>query len=152
MLCIFNKTHCFVYLFKNKGYYYDVNNGGIKSNLLSSKTFIIPYQKEQPVADALQIRCSKNFSNIHRKASMLESLFNKVAGLRPATLLKKRLQRRCCHVNIAKFLRRAFFYRTPPVAASPSTSEILSYCIHPDISMGYKTIITLNLPVVITDN
>ena len=34
---------------------------------------------------------------------MLQSLFNKVAGLR-----EKRLQQRCISVNIAKFLRTAF--------------------------------------------
>ena len=43
---------------------------------------------------------------------MLESLFKKVAGLRLATLIKKKLQQRCYPVNIAKFLR------TPPAAAS----------------------------------
>ena len=32
-------------------------------------------------------------------------LFNKVAGLRPATLLKKRLRNRCFPVNFSKFLR-----------------------------------------------
>ena len=35
-------------------------------------------------------------------------------------VIKKRLQQRCFHVNIVKFLRTAFFYRTPPVAASVS--------------------------------
>ena len=39
---------------------------------------------------------------------MPESLFNKVEGLRPATLLKKRLWRRCFPVNVAKFLRTPF--------------------------------------------
>ena len=34
--------------------------------------------------------------------------FNKVAGLRPATLLKKRLWHRCFPVNFAKFLRTPF--------------------------------------------
>ena len=36
---------------------------------------------------------------------MPESLFNKVAGLRPATLLKKRDWHMGYHVNFAKFLR-----------------------------------------------
>ena len=36
---------------------------------------------------------------------MRESLFNKVASLSPATLLKKRLWYRCFPVNFAKFLR-----------------------------------------------
>ena len=35
----------------------------------------------------------------------------------PATLSKKRLQHKCFHVNIEKFLRTAY-YRIPPVAAS----------------------------------
>ena len=39
-----------------------------------------------------------------------QSLFlNKVADLRPATLLKRRLWRRCFLVNFAKFLRTPFF-------------------------------------------
>ena len=35
---------------------------------------------------------------------MTESLFNKVAGLSPATLFKKRVWLRCFLANIAKFL------------------------------------------------
>ena len=49
---------------------------------------------------------------------MPESLFDKVVGLRSATLLKKRLWHRCLPVNFAKFLRTSFFYRTPLVTAS----------------------------------
>ena len=40
---------------------------------------------------------------------MPESLFNKVADLRPATLLKKRLRHRCFPVNFVKLLRTTFF-------------------------------------------
>ena len=43
--------------------------------------------------------------------------FNKVAGLRSATLLKKRLWHSCFPVNFAEFKER-LFYRTPIVAAS----------------------------------
>ena len=39
---------------------------------------------------------------------MLESLFNKVADLKPATLNKRRLQQRCFFVKFAKFLRTSF--------------------------------------------
>ena len=39
---------------------------------------------------------------------MPESLFNKVAGLRPVTLLKKKLWHRYFPVNFAKFLRAPF--------------------------------------------
>ena len=49
---------------------------------------------------------------------MLESLFNKVAGAQACNYIKKRLQHRPFPVNIAKFLRTAFFYRTPPQAAA----------------------------------
>ena len=43
--------------------------------------------------------------------------FNQVVDLRPAVLLKKRLQHRCFPVNLAKSLR-TLFYRTPMVGAS----------------------------------
>ena len=39
--------------------------------------------------------------------------FNKVAGLRPGSLLKRRLWHRSFPVNFATFLR-TLFYRTPP--------------------------------------
>ena len=40
---------------------------------------------------------------------MLVSLFNKVAGPRPVTLLKKRFCHRCFPMNFVKFLRIPFF-------------------------------------------
>ena len=43
--------------------------------------------------------------NTYRKTPVSSLFCNKVAGLRPATFLKKRLQHRCFPVNIAKFLR-----------------------------------------------
>ena len=44
---------------------------------------------------------------------LCQSLFyNKVVGLRPATLLKKRLWHRCFPVNFVK-IQRASFNRTP---------------------------------------
>ena len=39
-------------------------------------------------------------------------IFNKVAGLRSATLLEKRLWHRCFPVNFAKFLRTPFLQNT----------------------------------------
>ena len=45
------------------------------------------------------------FSGEHQRQSLL---FNKVAGLRSATLLKKRLRHRCFLVNFAKFLETRF--------------------------------------------
>ena len=54
------------------------------------------------------------------------SFFDKFADLRPATLLKERLQHRCFPVNFVKFLRAPFFYRTSPVAASGTLHTIKS--------------------------
>ena len=61
----------------------------------------------------------KNFTKIHRKTPVPESFFNKIAGLKPATLLKKRLWHRCFPVNFVKYLITPItYYRTPPVTAS----------------------------------
>ena len=50
------------------------------------------------------IRFSYKLYNIHRKLPLLESLFNKVAGLKLYNFIKKRLQDRYFLVNITKFL------------------------------------------------
>ena len=49
-----------------------------------------------------------NFAKFTGKHLCQSLFFNKVAALRPATLLKKRLWHRCFPVNFAKFLRTAF--------------------------------------------
>ena len=57
-------------------------------------------------------RCSirkgvlKNFAKFTAKHLCQSLIFNKVAGLRPPTLLKKRLQLTCFPVNFVKFLRK----------------------------------------------
>ena len=51
----------------------------------------------------------KEFRNNHRKTPVLESLFNKVAGLKACNYIKERLQHRCFPVNNVKFLRTHFF-------------------------------------------
>ena len=50
----------------------------------------------------------RNFAKFTEKHLCQSLFFNKVAGLRPATLLKKRLWHRCFSVNFAKFLRTSF--------------------------------------------
>ena len=63
-------------------------------------------------------RCSvrkcvlRNFAKFTGKHQCQSLFFNKVAGLRPATLLKKRLWHRCFPVNFAKFLRSPFLQNT----------------------------------------
>ena len=51
----------------------------------------------------------ENFAKLTGKHLCQSLFFNKVAGLRPATLLKKKLWHRCFPVNFAKFLRTTFF-------------------------------------------
>ena len=50
----------------------------------------------------------KNFGKFTGQ-HLCHSLFNKVTGIKPATLLKRRLWHRFFPVNIAKFLRTSFF-------------------------------------------
>ena len=63
-------------------------------------------------------RCSirngvlRNFANFTGKYLYQSLFFNKVAGFRAATLLKKRLWHRCFPVNLWNFLEH-LFYRTP---------------------------------------
>ena len=51
----------------------------------------------------------QNFAKFTRKHLLQSLFFNKVAGLRPAALLKNRLRQRCFLVNFAKFLSTYFF-------------------------------------------
>ena len=61
---------------------------------------------------SLRKRVLRNFAKFTGK-SLCQSLFlNKVAGLRPATLLKKSLWHRCFPVNFAKFIRTSFLQNT----------------------------------------
>ena len=53
--------------------------------------------------------CSEKFRKIHRKHLCQILFFNKIAGLRPATLLRKSLWHGCFLVNFVKFLRTPFF-------------------------------------------
>ena len=54
----------------------------------------------------------KNFIKFTGTHLCQSLFFNKVAGLRPATLLKKRLCQRCFPMNFMKFLRTPFLQNT----------------------------------------
>ena len=64
-------------------------------------------------AVAPEVLCKKgvlrSFTKFTGKHLCQSLFFNKVAGLRPATLLKKRLWHKCFPVNFVKFLRTPFF-------------------------------------------
>ena len=51
----------------------------------------------------------ENFTKFTGKHLCQSLFFNKIAGLKPATLLKKRLWHRCFSVNFANILRTPFF-------------------------------------------
>ena len=54
----------------------------------------------------------KIFAKFIEKHLCQSFLFNKVAFVRPATLLKKRLWHRCFPVNFRKYLRTLLLYNT----------------------------------------
>ena len=57
-------------------------------------------------------RVLRNVAKIAGKHLIASLFFNKVPGLRPAPLLKKRLSYRCFSVNFVKFLRTPFLQIT----------------------------------------
>ena len=71
----------------------------------------------------------RNFAKFTGKHLCQSLSFNKVACLRSATLLKKRLWHRFFPVNFAEFCKiskNTFSYRTPPVAASENAFPLPS--------------------------
>ena len=64
------------------------------------------------------------FKNFAIFTGVLESLFNKVAGLKVSSFIEKKPQYKCFSVNIAKFLKTAFFHKTSVVVASLTTRDI----------------------------
>ena len=82
-----------------KTYFQDVT----KKVLCSYKSF----QKQPP--EVLQKKVLKNVAKSTGKHLCQSLIFNKAAGLRPATLLKKGLWHMCFPVNFAKFLRTTSF-------------------------------------------
>ena len=54
----------------------------------------------------------RNFAKFTGKHQCQSLFFNKLAGLRPATLLKRRLWHRCFPMNFSKFLTTPFLQNT----------------------------------------
>ena len=67
--------------------------------------------------------------NIHRKTPLLESLFNKVAGLQDYNFSKRRFQQRCFPVNIVKNFENSFLYRGTPLTAFEFAKSLFTYCL-----------------------
>ena len=60
----------------------------------------------------------RNFAKFTGKHLCQSLFFDKVAGLRPATLLKKETQAQMLSCEVCKIFKNTFSYRTPPVAGS----------------------------------
>ena len=101
----FMSNKCFLILLNFTRYLFSVNTMNV--------------QKQPPEVFCKKM-CSWKFHKIHRKTPVPEAFFNKVvgrdflwcSGLRPATLLKKRLWYRCFPVNFVKFPRTSFLQNT----------------------------------------
>ena len=81
-----------------------------------TKIIKIKFSDHQSYSKAVARKCSvkKEFSKISQNGqerTCVRSLFF-YAGLRPATLLKKRVRHRCFLVNFSKFLKTSFSLNT----------------------------------------
>ena len=103
----------YTYDFKHKIYY------NIQQNLAKDFTFNILNVRTllNVRSSRLDVSCRKgvfrNFAKFTGKHLRQSLSFNKVAGLRPATLLKKRLRHRYFPVDFPKFLRIPSLQNTP---------------------------------------
>ena len=86
------------------------------------------YSQKQPPEVFYNKTCPKNFAKFRGKHLSQSLFFNKVAGLRPATLLKKRLWHRCFLVNFAKFLRTPFLQNTSGCLLVHSKFQVFFLC------------------------
>ena len=97
----------------------------------------------------------KNLAKFIGKHLCQGLLFNKVTGLRPATLLKKRLWHRCFLVNFAKFLRKPFYiehlwWLLLEVANVNSMNRIFKIHQHSSSLLSNKILLMFELKVVIS--
>ena len=90
-----------------------------------NKSFI----KKQPLEGFCKKGVLKKLHKIHLKTLASELLFKRVSGLRPTTLLKKRLQHSCFQVNFIKFLKTPFLPNTSTICLIVSLrKEVLYIC------------------------
>ena len=84
---------------------------------------LIKIDQRKPGSSRPEVFCKKgvlrNFTKFTGKHLCQRLFFNNVAGLRPATLLKKRRWHRCFHANFVSI----FSYKTPLMASS-------IFCVH----------------------
>ena len=100
-----------------------VPNESISSRVLCSLSMPL-FRSSRP-----ELFCRKgalrNFAKFTGKHLCQSLFFDKVEGLRPATLLKRRVWHRCFPVNFRKFLKTPFFIA-------------MFFCIFRDLYQRYK--------------
>ena len=98
------------------------NNKSKRLHIMLPFLFLEIKQKVNYRSIRSKVFCKKGvlryFTKFTGKHLCQSLFFNEVAGLSPATLLKKRLWHRCIAVNFVEFLRTPFLHRSPLVAAS----------------------------------
>ena len=70
---------------------------------------MIHYEESEAVIRGVEKTAAEYFFKIHRKTPEQESHFNEISYLKPAILLKKRLQYRYFTVSFSKLFRTATF-------------------------------------------
>ena len=79
--------------------------------------------EKQPFSDVLEKRFSEKFRKIHEKTPVLESLFNKVSGLKACKFIKKETMAQMFFCEIYEIFKNTFFHRIPSVATSENTEN-----------------------------
>ena len=98
---------------------------------------------EAAIGGVLLKKMFLKISQNSREKTCKSLFFNKVAGLRPATLLRMRLWHRCFPVNFAKFLRTPFLQNTSGRLLLP-----VKLCIVIECRKFQTKLFTLMIPTV----
>ena len=72
----------------------------------------------QSFLNVFQNRCYYKFPDIHKKISVLGSLFNKVTGLMACNFINKETPTQVFSCEYHKMFEKSIFYGTPPMATS----------------------------------
>ena len=122
-------------------------------NFQNSKTYILWHicRSSRPTVFCNNKDALRNLAKFIGKHLCQNLLFNKVAGLRPATLLKKRLWYRCFLVNIVKFLRTPFFPERRPTIASASGNNIYLFKVRANSPFVYMILCKLTSYILVID-
>ena len=95
---------------------------------------------KDPLTEAATGGVLKNFAKFVGNYLRRSLVFNKILGLRPATLFKKSLCHRCFLENFAKVLRRTF--DTEHFHGTPSAVNLLKFA---DLKLSMIQALALNL-------